>query len=131
MKPNQVAQILLNHFDPSGYDMPAHLTNASPETQLGYIVTTEYICPDNLRRYGNNMQRLCLEWLKGLPSCVNLPFTYHDIGNFIVTNGIPHIGRDPFDSDTQEPAFWSRFGKAVADCVKRYNDVTGAINHAS
>ena len=126
MKPKQVIEIIINHFDPSDYDIPAHLT--APEQQLGYIVTTEYIYPGNLRRYGNNMQTLCIEWLKGLPSCVNLPFTYHDIGNFIITNGIPH--RDPFDSETQETVFWSRFGKAVADCVKRYNDITGAINHA-
>jgi hypothetical protein len=129
MKPKQVTQILINHFDSSGYDMPPELT--SPKSQLGYIVTIEYIYPDNLRRYGNNMQTLCTEWLKGLPSCVNLPFTYHDIGNFIMTNGIPHHGRDPFDYDTQEAVFWSRFGKAVADCVKRYNDITGALSHAN
>jgi hypothetical protein len=68
---------ILNAIDADAYDK--ELTTDKEKLQfLADCFKDEYVYPENVRRYPNK-QVLFAEWLKGLPSCFNIDYTYFDI----------------------------------------------------
>lgn len=76
-KTTKFEQYVLDAITAEGYE--ANPTNNRAKLQfLGNTFKDEYICNQNLERYGN--YRNCFkEWIAGLPSSFNIAFSNYDI----------------------------------------------------
>ena len=72
----KINSILINAIDTD-----ENTQNLTPIKYLFDRFESEYNHSYNIKRYPNEQTRLA-EWLKGLPSVINLPFMYNEILDF-------------------------------------------------
>lgn len=77
---------------------------------------TEYVYQYNIERYGITA-KLASEWLKGLPSCLAIPFTYNDIG--VLLENMGHKNKQAYDGDYQERHYWLALGNIIIKEFKK------------
>ena len=75
-----------------------------------------------IQEYGYNIARLgeqesVKQWMLGLPSLLSMPFTYHEIGEWLEANTGLQERLDCFDSDVQDARYWT---KAAMIFIKTY-----------
>lgn len=94
---------ILNNIDATGYNVP---TPTTEEEKIKFLIDTfrnEYVHKNSLSYYGT-YQNVFVNWLKGLPSCIDLPIYYYDI-----------------EKQLTEFNFITEFNKEKA--IKRYYDI--------
>lgn len=80
----KIRAYILDHMDFSNYIGCDGYPDAEPKTDAGRVLLcrdifrSEYVYPDNLRRYGG-MYGCFTEWLRGLPSALTIDFSYYDV----------------------------------------------------
>lgn len=81
-----IREHILNSINAEGYEQ-------QPKTEkekLQFVVDTfnaEYVYPQNLQRYGT-YQELFKQWLMGLPTALQVEFTYHKVNEFMESIGL-------------------------------------------
>lgn len=73
----KVFAYILEAIDGSGYDK--QLTTDHEKLQfVAHCFKSEYVFPENLRRYGSYIETF-RQWIMGLPSSFNVDYSYCDI----------------------------------------------------
>ena len=75
-----------------------------------------------IQEYGYNIARIgeqesVKQWMLGLPSILSMPFTYHEIGEWLEVNAGLQDRFDCFDSSVQDVRYWT---KAAMIFIKTY-----------
>lgn len=70
-------QYILDCIDSSGHNVDTK-TDHEKVIFLWETFNKEYVYPENIRRYGS-LLGCFIEWLPGLPSCLNIEFENHKI----------------------------------------------------
>jgi len=76
-----IQNYILKSIDSEGYS----ITTNTDEEKIKFLTNTfvnEYCYKENLTRYSNRYDLIFIEWLKGLPSSINIVFYNSDIINF-------------------------------------------------
>lgn len=90
-----------------------------PFLQVRDIFREEYCYPENVRRYGNG-QRLFIEYLLGLPSCMGgLAYLYHEQRDLLQLWGIPAPSHD-----------WDMSQKFYALIYREFTDIVAQLENA-
>lgn len=78
---------------------------------------SEYLFPNNLKRY-KTVKNVLIEWLKGLPSCLNVDFYYFDIINIYKSLELDGFSYDELNEE-QESKVLDNYWVLVADSLNQ------------
>lgn len=84
---------------------------------------SEYGYAENFKRYGT-MQKTVEEWLKGLPSAVNIDFTYYDIEKLLREWGYLKDNSTPKKVEKEVDFYWHRCAGALLILLNKYTENT-------
>lgn len=71
---------------------------------------TEYFHENELKRQGGNMPKVIAEWLRGLPSVIDMPFYTEDIVNLMYAVGYDTKGMEDIDIDN---LYWMELANII------------------
>lgn len=70
----------------------------------------EYIHPNIVRQHNGNIPKVLSEWLRGLPSTIDMPFYTYDIVNLMKALGYDTQGMEDIEVDD---LYWSELGQII------------------
>jgi hypothetical protein len=113
-----IDQYIIDAINPEGY-------NANPQTdrdKLQFIVNTfksEYGNKENMRYHGNNIKRVFISWIQGLPSSFNIDFENYQILNICYLFGLIPADATEAQEDKMLDEWWGFiYDKLIELCLK-------------
>lgn len=109
---------ILENIDPKPYGVECK----TDKEKLQFLFDTfnsEYVFPDNLKRYGN-LQNVFCEWLKGLPSVFTIEFENYKIIQLAKKWGLLPENPTRKQEDNLLNNYWSFMANKVFKMFRRY-----------
>lgn len=91
-------------FEDYGDNMPNTIPNVFKTFMDEYFTEYEY------KRQGKSMPKVISEWLRGLPSTIDMPFYTNEIVHLMYAVGYETKEMEPIDVDN---LYWSELGEII------------------
>ena len=108
---NDLKALLISNIDFSGYD-----NKQDTLYEVFNTFVSEYMHPSLMAKVGGSMPKAITEWLMGLPSCVDMPFYYHEITNLMYALGYD-IDKENFNGASE--LYFNELGEIIYESAKQ------------